>query len=130
MNGDGIAKLFEVVRKKGQIDQESNWSKGHATYLAEIKKELVEVEEEIGLGRICYLEDELGDVLWDYLNLLLCLELFSALASSVIVSLRVKNVSKTTTAAAAAARKSCRIIPTGKAELHAGRLCTGAELHS
>ncbi len=74
MNTDGIAKLFEVVKKKSQIDQTNSWSNGSSTYLGEIKKELVEVEEEIHLDRLCYLEDELGDVLWDYLNLLLCLE--------------------------------------------------------
>ena len=33
-----------------------------------------EVEEEIRSGRNCFLEDELGDVFWDYLNLLQSLE--------------------------------------------------------
>ena len=74
MNTDSVAKLFEVVKKKAQIDQTNSWSNGFSTYLNEIKKELAEVEEEIHSDRICYLEDELGDVLWDYLNLLLCLE--------------------------------------------------------
>jgi|GEM_PF-5492029 NTP pyrophosphatase (non-canonical NTP hydrolase) len=67
MNSEQIAKLFEVVKKKNQIDQTNSWSNGSSTYLQEIKKELDEVEEEILLDRICYLEDELGDVLWDYL---------------------------------------------------------------
>ncbi len=74
MNVDTIKKLFDVVRRKNLFDQQSEWSKGSSTYLDEIRKELAEVEEEISAGRICYLEDELGDVLWDYLNLLLCLE--------------------------------------------------------
>lgn len=30
--------------------------------------------EEIPKSRQCYLEDELGDVLWDYLNILTALE--------------------------------------------------------
>ena len=34
----------------------------------------MEFEEEIPLGRKCYLEDELGDVLWDYLSALVCLK--------------------------------------------------------
>ena len=33
-----------------------------------------EVSEEIPKHRLCYLEDELGDVLWDYLNALLALQ--------------------------------------------------------
>lgn len=37
-------------------------------------KEIEEVREELDSGRQCYLEDELGDVLWDYLNLLYNLE--------------------------------------------------------
>lgn len=71
---DDIAKLLEIAKKKNQIDQKHTWSQGSSTYLVEMKKELTEVEEEIPLNRICYLEDELGDVLWDYLNLLICLE--------------------------------------------------------
>jgi len=71
---ENIAKLFDIAKKKNQFDQNHSWSQGSSTYLAEMKKELAEVEEEIPLDRICYLEDELGDVLWDYLNMLLCLE--------------------------------------------------------
>ncbi|NKB68236.1 MAG: nucleotide pyrophosphohydrolase [Candidatus Latescibacteria bacterium] len=68
-----ITRLLTVVEKKHRIDQDNDWCQGSPTYLNEIKKELAEVEEEIHSGRICYLEDELGDVLWDYLNLLVCL---------------------------------------------------------
>ena len=69
-----LQDLIEIAKKKQKLDQNGSWSDGSATYLAEIRKELSEVEEEIEQGRRCYLEDELGDVLWDYLNILLALE--------------------------------------------------------
>ena len=74
MTTENIAKLLEIVKQKNIIDQDSNWSNGSSTYFNEIKLELDEVAEEIQSGRQCYLEDELGDVLWDYLNFLVCLE--------------------------------------------------------
>ena len=69
-----IEKLLNLARKKNTIDSRHDWSHGSCTYFSELKKELLEVEEELPLGRKCYLEDELGDVLWDYLNALVCLE--------------------------------------------------------
>ncbi|MDC7220055.1 MAG: MazG nucleotide pyrophosphohydrolase domain-containing protein [Spirochaetales bacterium] len=66
--------LLLIAKRKNLFDQTSTWAEGSKTYLAEIKKELVEVEEELLLNRNNYLEDELGDVLWDYLNILLTLE--------------------------------------------------------
>ena len=74
MNPEYLINLLEVVKKKNIIDQNSDWSNGSTTYFKEIKLELDEVEEELDSGKECYLEDELGDVLWDYLNLLVCLE--------------------------------------------------------
>ena len=74
MATENIAKLLEIVKEKNIIDQGCSWSNGSSTYFSEIKLELDEVAEEIKSGRQCYLEDELGDVLWDYLNLLICLE--------------------------------------------------------
>jgi NTP pyrophosphatase (non-canonical NTP hydrolase) len=68
--------LLSIARRKAQIDtaSDNDWFTGAQTYLGELKKEIVEVEEELLLNRRCYLEDELGDVLWDYVNLLLALE--------------------------------------------------------
>lgn len=71
---DTLPRLLEVARQKNKIDQQSDWFNGSETYLDEIRKELIEVEEELSLNRRCYLEEELGDVLWDYLNILLSLE--------------------------------------------------------
>tara|TARA_R110002072_G_scaffold268205_1_gene427228 strand:+ start:1697 stop:2080 length:384 start_codon:yes stop_codon:yes gene_type:complete len=68
-----LAIMLNIVERKQKIDQEATWSNGSATYLAELKKEIVELEAEIGKQKPVYLEDELGDVLWDYLNLIACL---------------------------------------------------------
>ena len=74
MTSNDIETLLHTVRRKYGIDQRGSWAEGSSTYLGEMKKELEEVKEEIDRNRLCYLEDELGDVLWDYLNLLVCLE--------------------------------------------------------
>jgi NTP pyrophosphatase (non-canonical NTP hydrolase) len=69
-----IEEILDLIKSKHLIDQKNTWSEGSATYFNELKKEIDEVEEELLLGRSCYLEDELGDVFWDYLNLLHNLE--------------------------------------------------------
>ncbi len=67
--------LLELVRRKSEIDGESDWSSGTTRYyLSEIKKEVDEVAEELPKSRACFIEDELGDVLWDYLNVLISIE--------------------------------------------------------
>ena len=67
-------KIVNIARRKNLFDQTNPWSNGSSTYIEEIQKEIQEVAEEIPLDRKPYLEDELGDVLWDYLNLVLALE--------------------------------------------------------
>lgn len=67
-------KLIKIVKRKSALDQGSTWSNGSSTYLEEIKKEVDEVIEEMPKQRDCYLEDELADVLWDYLNVLQAIE--------------------------------------------------------
>jgi len=74
MNSDLLSKILSVVERKNLIDKTIDWSGGSSTYLSELKNEIVEVEEELPLDRVCYLEDELADILWDYLNVLKCLE--------------------------------------------------------
>jgi NTP pyrophosphatase (non-canonical NTP hydrolase) len=66
--------LLAIAKRKAKFDENNTWSKGSETYLAEIKNEVDEVIEEIPKSRQCYLEDELGDILWDYLNILAALE--------------------------------------------------------
>jgi NTP pyrophosphatase (non-canonical NTP hydrolase) len=55
-------------------DLKGTWSKGSSTYFNALFEELDEVNEELHSDRQCYLEDELGDVLWDYFCLLKHLE--------------------------------------------------------
>jgi NTP pyrophosphatase (non-canonical NTP hydrolase) len=74
MNSENISKLFALVEIKIEIDEKADWSKGSTTYFQELKKEIDEVSDELDSNRQCYLEDELGDVFWDYLNLLQNLE--------------------------------------------------------
>ncbi len=74
MTSNEIEALLYTARRKYGIDQRGRWSDGSSTYLNEMVQELTEVKEEIDRERLCYLEDELGDVLWDYLNVLVCLE--------------------------------------------------------
>ena len=69
-----LSQLIKIVNRKNAIDQQNDWYGGSQTYLVEISKELDEVKVEIESGRQPYLEEELGDVLWDYLNLLTSLE--------------------------------------------------------
>lgn len=69
-----IEELFDVVRRKYTIDQKGTWSNGSSTYLSAMKAEIQEVEDELQQDRICFIEDELGDILWDYLHVLNCLE--------------------------------------------------------
>ncbi len=66
--------LLNIAKRKSNIDQTNDWSNGSETYLSEIKSEIDEVIEEIPKNRLCFLEDELGDVLWDYLNVVIALE--------------------------------------------------------
>ena len=71
---DAFQKLLDIARRKSSIDEIHLWSAGSQTYISEIRKEIEEVIEELPKNRPCYLEDELGDVLWDYLNIILCLQ--------------------------------------------------------
>ena len=69
-----ITQLLQLVKQKQTVDQQSEWCKGSSTYLEGIPEELEEVKAEIISGKQPHLEDELGDVLWDYLNALVNLE--------------------------------------------------------
>lgn len=69
-----IDKLFQIAKRKSEFDNSNPWYSGSQLYLTEMKNEVDEVVEEIPKHRRCYLEDELGDVLWDYFNAILSLE--------------------------------------------------------
>lgn len=69
-----FSSLFDIARRKAKYDNTNTWYRGSETYFDALYQELEEVGEEITQTRLCYLEDELGDVLWNYLNLLMALE--------------------------------------------------------
>jgi len=65
-----LKKLLEIVKVKNEIDQKQAWYNWPITYLNWLKDELIEVEEEIKENNSVYLEDELWDIIRNYLNLL------------------------------------------------------------
>ena len=74
MKGNEFEQLFKIAKRKNLVDQTSSWSQGSETYFKEIFGELEEVKAELASGNTPMLEEELGDVLWDYLNLLIHLD--------------------------------------------------------
>ncbi len=74
MNGSQFETLLTLVHRKHRFDATNSWAQGSPTYFNALKQEVTEVEEELGMQRRPHLEEELGDVLWNYLNLLLCLD--------------------------------------------------------
>ena len=67
-------KIIEIARRKLEIDKKREWSSGSKTYFEELRKEIQEAEEENKQNNNVKLEDELGDIFWDYANLLVNLE--------------------------------------------------------
>ena len=75
---ENIRELIKIARRKLEIDKNKNenerWSEGSETYFEEMQKEIQEAQEENKEKNHIKLEDELGDILWDYANLLVNLE--------------------------------------------------------
>ena len=69
-----LVELLALAENKRLIDQDSGWASGAETYLDGLRDEVTEVKDELYSGRVCYLEDELGDLLWNYLNALQLLD--------------------------------------------------------
>lgn len=69
-----LNKLIKLSQKKLEIDKQNTWSDGSQTYVEAIKNEIKEAEDEIDNANKILLEDELADILWDYLNILQNLE--------------------------------------------------------
>lgn len=74
MSIEKFDEFLKIAARKSKFDETNEWFKGAATYLSAIKEEVDEVTGEVEQNRTCYLEDELGDVLWNYLNAVLALE--------------------------------------------------------
>lgn len=71
---DHFAQLLAIVRRKAVFDRNNPWYTGPESYLNGLHGEVAEVLEEIAQARTCYLEDELGDLLWNCLNAIVALE--------------------------------------------------------
>ena len=71
---DDLLRIMAVVRRKQVYDQKKASMKGSQKYFSGLQKEILEVAEELEKDRLCYLEDELGDILWDFLNMTCALE--------------------------------------------------------
>lgn len=69
-----IKQILMLAKRKAEIDKTRNWSRGSETFFEEIKKEIEEAEIEAKNQKQIFLEDELGDIFWDYMNLLVNLE--------------------------------------------------------
>lgn len=89
-----IKKLNEIAKVKVNKDLKGTWSEGSITYLNGMYDELEEVTKELNSGRQCYLEDELGDVLWDYLCMVQYLELEEKVLVSKVFDRVVKKYSE------------------------------------
>ncbi|MGI1988142.1 MazG nucleotide pyrophosphohydrolase domain-containing protein [Shewanella glacialipiscicola] len=71
-----LVELLQVVaQEKAQRDLKGTWFQGSHTYLDALADEILEVKTELQLGRKCFLEDELADLLWNIVCLLEHLEL-------------------------------------------------------
>lgn len=86
-----FTELLRIAERKSEFDQSNSWSSGSETYLAEMKKEIDEVSEEIPKNRQCYLEEELGDVLWDYLNVLTAIQKEQGICPKAVLTRAIKK---------------------------------------
>ncbi|WP_256383230.1 MazG nucleotide pyrophosphohydrolase domain-containing protein [Photobacterium toruni] len=71
---NNLLLLRKVAHLKLVRDLKGSWCQGSNTYFNAIYDELLEVKAEIENNKQCFLEDELGDVLWNYICLLHHLE--------------------------------------------------------
>lgn len=70
-----VERLQIVAQEKAQRDLMGTWFQGSHTYLDALVDEILEVKSELQLGRQCFLEDELADLLWNIVCLIEHLEL-------------------------------------------------------
>ncbi|MCU4676141.1 hypothetical protein N7931_10920 [Catenovulum sp. 2E275] len=63
-------QLIKLIERKVEFDKQNPWYQGVETYLSGLQNEVIEVADELKMARRAYLEDELADVLWNYLNLI------------------------------------------------------------
>lgn len=69
-----FTRLLALVEQKAQYDQSNPRYQGAESYFQGLGDEVAEVKAELLPNNTVYLEDELGDILRDYLNLLTALK--------------------------------------------------------
>lgn len=74
-----IHRKFVVIERNSNTQTESRWKKLEEwnqvwTYIEELQSEIEEMKAEMKENNSVYLEDELWDILWDYLNIVYLLE--------------------------------------------------------
>ncbi|EPP2131757.1 MazG nucleotide pyrophosphohydrolase domain-containing protein [Vibrio alginolyticus] len=70
-----LIELEKIAEVKSQRDLEGTWFEGSDTYLQAMIEEVGEVRAEVASNKQCFLEDELGDLLWNFVCVLQHLEL-------------------------------------------------------
>ncbi|MGY5613052.1 MazG nucleotide pyrophosphohydrolase domain-containing protein [Vibrio brasiliensis] len=76
MKQQSLLNELELIAKvKSERDLAGTWFKGSDTYLQAMLEEVEEVRTEITAGNQCFLEDELGDLLWNFVCVLQHLEI-------------------------------------------------------
>ncbi|MCT8985289.1 MazG nucleotide pyrophosphohydrolase domain-containing protein [Shewanella phaeophyticola] len=93
-----LEQLQIVAQEKAQIDLIGTWFQGSQTYLDALAEEIVEVKTELQLGRQCYLEDELADLLWNIVCLIEHLELEEKVDQKQVFQRAVKKYTERVTA--------------------------------
>ncbi|MGR6841766.1 MazG nucleotide pyrophosphohydrolase domain-containing protein [Aliivibrio wodanis] len=89
-----LEELQKISKVKAQRDLKGTWYKNSFTYLDAFIDEVEEVKYEIKADRQCFLEDELGDLLWNYVCLLEHLELEGKVAKDQIFRRALKKYSE------------------------------------
>jgi len=69
-----LSKIVALVKER-KLTGGSAMPQNSTAFLSGLADEVEEVAQELSMNRKPHLEDELGDILWDYLHLLYSLEL-------------------------------------------------------
>ena len=93
-SGDLLKQLQAIAAIKSQRDLQGTWFQGSSTYLDALVEEVTEVKEEIALGRQAFLEDELGDLLWNFVCLIEHLEVDKKIDKDRVFQRSVKKYSE------------------------------------
>lgn len=93
-NNNLLWELKKIANIKAQRDLKSDWYQGSETYLNALIEEVEEVRFELNSGRKCFLEDELGDLLWDFVCLIEHLEIENKIDKDKVFSRSVKKYSE------------------------------------